>query len=144
MQHLELGIEEYIGADIVRDLIGRHQQEFGSRQRKFVALDLTADELPQVDVILCRDCLSHFSYEDAFKALRNFKTSGSRYLLTTTYTQREINVDIATGGWRPLDLQLQPFNFPAPLAVLIENCSEGNGALADKSLGLWDLAELPV
>jgi hypothetical protein len=143
MQHVELGVEEYIGADIVRDLIGRHQQEFGSQGRKFVAIDITADEVPQVDVILCRDCLSHLSYEDVFKVLRNFKTSGSRYLLTTTYTQREINVDIATGGWRPLDLQLQPFNFPAPLQVLIENCSEGNGQLADKSLGLWELARLP-
>src|SRR5215216_1462982 len=139
MQHVELGIEEYIGADIVRDLIGRHQQEFGNHGRKFIAIDITADELPQVDVILCRDCLSHLSYEDAFKALRNFKMSGSRYLLTTTYTRREINVDIATGGWRPLDLQLQPFNFPAPLQVLVENCSEGNGQLADKSLGLWEL-----
>jgi len=32
--------------------------------------------------------------------------------------RREINVEIASGGWRPLDLQLQPFNFPAPLQVL--------------------------
>ena len=142
MQHVDLGVEEYIGGDIVRDLIARHQQEFANQKRKFIAIDVTADELPRVDVILCRDCISHFSYEDAFKAFRNFKRSGSRYLLTTTYTRREINVDIATAGWRPLDLQLPPFNFPPPLQVINENCSEGNGQYADKSLGLWALADL--
>lgn len=143
MQHVELGVEEYIGADIVPDLIARHQQQFEDPGRKFIAIDLTLDELPRVDVILCRDCLTHLSYENAFKALRNFKTSGSRYLLTTTYTERQINVDIATGGWRPLDLQLPPFSFPAPLEIINENCSEGNGQYADKSLALWELVEVP-
>lgn len=64
------------------------------------------------------------------------RTPSSRYLLTTTYTERQINVESATGGWRPLDLQLPPFNFPAPLAVINENCTEGDGQYADKSFGV--------
>lgn len=145
MRHVELGIDEYIGGDIVRDLIVSHQQNFGNPHRRFIPLDVTADELPRdVDVILCRDCLVHLSYRDAFRALKNFQKSGAQYLLTTTYTEREVNVDIDTGGWRPLDLRLPPFNFPAPLALINENCSEGNGCLADKCLGLWRIADLPL
>ena len=51
-----------------------------------------------------------------------------------------------TGDWRPLDLERDPFGFPAPLELLNERCTEGGGIFADKSLGLWrtaDLARLP-
>jgi hypothetical protein len=143
MQHVELGLEEYIGGDIVHELIERHQQNFGGHGRKFVAVDITADELPHADVILCRDCLVHFSYEDAFKAIRNFRRSGARYILTTTYTEHQNNGDITTGGWRPINLLLPPFMFPAALAVINENCTEGEGDYGSKALGLWELSEVP-
>jgi hypothetical protein len=42
-----------------------------------------------------------------------------------------------------LNLQLPPFNFPAPLRLIEENCTEDGGKYADKSLGLWRLSDLP-
>lgn len=92
-----------------------------------------------MDLILCRDCLVHFSDEDVFRALRNLARSGSRYLLTTTFPERPVNPPIRTGKWRPLILQAVPFALPPPERLINEQCTEGAGAFADKSLGLWRL-----
>jgi hypothetical protein len=41
-----------------------------------------------------------------------------------------------------LNLISAPFQLPRPLALLNEGCTEGGGAYADKSLGVWSLAEI--
>ncbi|NTV94172.1 MAG: class I SAM-dependent methyltransferase [Thiobacillus sp.] len=135
---------EYIGADIVPELIQRNQELYGDSRHRFLALDLTRDQLPTADLILARDVLVHLSFEDILAALRNIKRSGAEYLLTTTFTARPRNVDIRTGNWRPLNLQAPPFNFPEPLALINEKCTEGDGSWGDKSLGLWRVGALPA
>lgn len=99
--------------------------------------------LPKADVILCRDCLVHFSFADIELALSNFKRSGSRYLLTTSFIDWEMNADISTGGWRPLNLQASPFLFPAPMAMVDERCMHSGGIYQGKRLALWELESLP-
>lgn len=105
-------------------------------------LDLTRDRLPTVDLVLCRDCLVHLSFAQAQQALANIAASGARYLLTTTFTGRSENADIPTGKWRALNLQRPPFNLPQPLELINERCTEKDGRYADKSLGLWPVADL--
>jgi glycosyltransferase involved in cell wall biosynthesis len=138
-----LDLDEYIGADIVPDLVDEVRRRYGSAQRQFRCLDLTSDSLPQADLVLCRDALVHLSFADIAKAIANLKASGSTYLLTTTFTGRESNIDIPTGHWRPLNLERPPFSFPPPMRLIDERCTEHFGKFADKSLGLWRLAELP-
>ena len=137
-------VEQYIGLDVVSDLIVRNQHASAGLRRRFMRADLTADPLPQADVILCRDCLVHFSFQDIVRALHNFQHSGSRYVLTTTFIGRGVNDDIATGAWRPLDLQAPPFALPLPLAVVDEKCTHTGGIYRDKRLALWTLATLPT
>jgi hypothetical protein len=105
-------------------------------------LDITSDELSQADLILCRDCLVHFSFENIRKALNRIKNSGATYLLATTFTGPRTNQDIQTGCWRKVNLQAPPFNFPEPIELINEKCTEGS-AYADKSLGLWRVADIP-
>ena len=143
MQHLTLDIDRYIGADIVETIIKKNQRQFGDQTRTFCVLDLTKDELPNVDVIFCRDCLVHFSYEDFWKAIRNLKNSGTTYLLTTTFPNRGKNSNIITSGWRPLNLEIAPINFGKPIEIINEECTEGGGAFSDKSLALWRIEDLP-
>ena len=58
MQHVEFdGL--YRGADIVRELITENQARYGSDRRRFAVLDVTRDQLPASDLVLCRDCLNH-------------------------------------------------------------------------------------
>lgn len=144
MRHVKLGVREYIGVDVLRELVARNQQAFGGTQRKFLRLDLMTDVPPGADLILCRDCLVHFSIDDIFRVLRNFKRSGSKYLLTTTFVRTNRNEDIATGGWRPLNFQLPPFNFQSPFRIIDEKCTEGGGRFSDKSLGLWRIEDIRI
>ena len=143
MKTLNMKLERYIGADIVPDMIAENQKRFASDVVSFTTLDVTADELPRVDLIMCRDCLVHLPLSKAQSALRNFKRSGSRYLLTTTYPgllQRNKPL-LITGNWRPLDLTLPPFSLPAPVRVINEGCTEIEDH-PQKSLGLWDLSQV--
>src|SRR5580765_1551966 len=94
-----LPISKYLGVDVVPKIIERNRQAFGNDQRKFHCLDITNEELPKADLILCRDCLVHLSFKDALSALDNFRRSGAAYLLTTTFPACEHNLDIETGEW---------------------------------------------
>jgi SAM-dependent methyltransferase len=142
MKNVELGGVAYTGADIVREIVEKNRAEHAGRGARFECLNLVRDPLPEVDLIFCRDCLVHFSYEDIFSALRNICDSGSGYLLTTTFTDRPENWDIDTGSWRPLNLQAAPFLLPAPLRVINEECTEDGGVYADKSLALWRIEDI--
>lgn len=132
---------QYYGADIVDGLIQRNKKLYERNSRTFFVADITASVLPEVDFILCRDCLVHLSYKKIFSTLRNIRNSPIKYLLTTTFTNHS-NVDIITGNWRPLNLEAPPFNFPKPIAVFYEGNNE-NEENADKALALWSIEDIP-
>ncbi len=161
---INLPVQSYIGADIVPDVIAKHNASFANGElsvktqtmekvspkggdlegaikvrRNFIVLDITKDELPAADLMLCRDCLVHLSFADIQRFIENLKKSKIKYLLTTTFPERAENQDIATGDWRTLNLEIAPFYFPKPLKVINENCTEGNGNYKDKSLALWNV-----
>ena len=141
MKEVDLGVKRYIGADIVEALVEKDQQQYGKEGVSFQCLNLAEDKLPQVDLIFCRDCLVHLTFADAQKVIDNFRKSGSKYLLTTTFTRMDRNIDLA-GIWRPLNLQLPPFSFPEPLKLIDEKCPDCNGQFSDKHLGLWLLDDI--
>jgi len=136
-------VERYVGVDVVPELVRRNLRDHPAAGRSFVLADISRDPLPAADVVLCRDCLVHFSTRDVWATLANFRRSGSRYLLTTTFVARGANADIRTGSWQPLNLQAAPFHFPPPLELVDERCTHTGGIFRDKRLGLWELASLP-
>lgn len=144
MRYANIDIDRYIGADLISELITKNRQRYGSKNKEFMTLDIIKDDIPKVDVIMCRDCLVHFSFDHIISTLRNFKRSKSTYLLTTTYTDRLKNHNIVTGNWRPINLQLQPFNFPEPIKLIDEKCTEANGKYSDKSLALWNIDDIII
>jgi hypothetical protein len=133
--------ERYVGVDIVAPLIARVSRQHGNEHRTFLCADFTRDALPRADVILCRDALVHLSFADIRAALRNFRRSGSRYLLTTTFIAHERNQNCRTGGWRMLNLERAPFRFPPPLALVDERLLM-DGRDSGKRLALWTLESL--
>jgi hypothetical protein len=143
MSRVELAIENYIGADIVGQLVDDNHRRFGGPGRTFLQLDLTRDKLPQVDVILVRDCLVHFPLADVQRTLAHLRGSGAKWLLTTTFTARKTNDEIPLGSWRPINLQAAPLNLPPARKLLNESCTQHHGQYADKCLGLWAIEDLP-
>jgi SAM-dependent methyltransferase len=143
LSSLELGVDEYLGIDIVPSLIAKNERLFASPSIRFEVADIVNYKPAAFDLILCRDCLVHLSFADSIAALKTFLNSQCRYLLTTTFPATAQNSDIVTGGWRPLNLQAAPFFFPDPIELTNEQYSGGvDGRFSDKSLGLWDIQTL--
>ena len=141
MQYTDLAGIDYIGGDLVGELIERNQAKHARDGVGFRKIDLVNDALPTVDVILCRDCLVHLSFTDAHAALANVARYGAKWLQPTRFSSIKRNDDIVTGQWRPLNLTRPPFNFPEPAKRSAENCTETE--FADKLLGVWPIADLP-
>src|SRR5207302_6386680 len=108
MQHVDLSGVEYVGADVVPEMVAANAR-FAAANVSFRRLDVISDRLPAADLVLCRDCLPHFSLRDVRRALENIVASGSTFLLTTTFTERTYNQDIMTGDFRAIILEMKPF-----------------------------------
>ncbi len=147
MKHVDVGETVYTGGDIVADIVKINQKRFGSSTHRFVELDIVNDPLPEADMMLCRDCLIHLSFEDINRFLANLHASSIKYLLVNTYPERTKNVDIQTGQFRPVNLCLLPFSFPDPIWMIREGCgedsSENEKLYQDKSIALWPVLDLP-
>ncbi|RJQ27414.1 class I SAM-dependent methyltransferase [Candidatus Parcubacteria bacterium] len=143
MQHVDLRFVQYTGADVVEKIIEANSKSFASKPASFCTIDLLKDPIPRHDLILCRDCLVHFSFKDISKAIRNIKSSGSKFLFTTTFNFKKpkMNYDILTGEWRPINLELPPFNFLPPIFLIREN--NDHAGKNDKCMGLWRISDLP-
>ena len=114
MNHLNPDLEQYIGGDIVNEIIEANHAKYGSHKRRFIPMDLCTDTLPAADLILCRDGLVHLSNEDVLAALKTISRIEGGYFLTTHFIDHRENRNIATGQWRPINLTAAPFNLAPP------------------------------
>lgn len=142
MQYVDIGDIKYIGVDIVNEIIRRNAKKFGSKTRKFAYKNIIHDKLPAADLILIRDCWVHLSSKDVFSCVNNLKKSKIKYVLTTSFTDMFSNSELEN-IWRPINLEHPPFNFPKPIEIINEGCTEDNGIYKDKSLVLWEISSLP-
>jgi hypothetical protein len=105
---------EYLGSDIVTDLIILNKKKYENNKIKFSKLDIRIDKLPKFDLMICRDTLFHFSYNDIFLFFNNFLSSKIKYILLTSHLNSEYkfeNKDITTGDFRKICFFSKPFNF---------------------------------
>jgi hypothetical protein len=124
MKHLLPNIDvDYIGGDIVLPLIESLNVKYKTHNITFIHIDLTKDPFPKSDLMICRDCLFHLSFEDTKSVLHNFVASGIPYLLTTTHkiNNEFVNRNIPTGDFRVINLFAPPYNFPPNPLVSIDD-----------------------
>jgi hypothetical protein len=143
MRHLLSEVDVgYIGGDIVRPLIESHNSKYKSDRISFIHIDLTKDDFPGADLMICRDCLFHLSFEDIRSVLKNFVASGIPYLLTSTHKNNAgfSNRDIRTGDFRLIDLYSAPFHFPTQPLAAIEDWVAPH---AERQMCLWRLYAFP-
>ncbi|MCC6691659.1 MAG: class I SAM-dependent methyltransferase [Bacteroidia bacterium] len=139
MKEVKWDIEKYIGADIVPELINGNNKKYKNDKILFATLNLLEDKLPDADIIFCRDCLVHLSFDDIAKAFANIKNSNIKYILTTTFPNIDTNENIITGRWRRLDFRKEPFNLQPPFLVIEEN---NRTDMDRKCMGLWEVKSL--
>jgi len=106
---------EYNGYDVNRVLIERNQGFYSESKSKFNHFDFVFQTLPYADLIICRDGFQHLPEKYIIQSLYNFRNSGSKYLISTTYPSVEVNIDPYTKetkgwGYREINLCMAPFN----------------------------------
>jgi hypothetical protein len=139
MKNVDLSGIMYVGGDIVEEIVISNKKHT-SKNISFEVVNIVTDPLKKVDLIIIRDCLVHFSFDQIKSTLDNVCNSNSKYLLTTTFINKTENYDIKTGAWRPLNLQAHPFNLPDPNFIIYEH--RGDAEWGDKALALWDIEKI--
>ncbi len=135
----KIPLERYIGADLIPELIhARRQKHLNLPGIAFEVMDIRNAVFEKFDLVLVRDCFTHFCYEDIMTAIRQVKQSGSTYLLTSHYPRifRNNGATSTQYNWHRLNLTFSPYNFPPPLEIIEDQPHKG------KYLGLWRIAEL--
>jgi hypothetical protein len=134
---------KYMGFDINDDAILRNQESYP--ELEFSSFNMVTQILPAVDLIICRDCLFHMPNSFVIETLKNFKSSGSLYLLSTTQTWLEANYELNSeelkneAGNKPINLSIAPFSLGSPIELHDENVPGCFHCSRIRSLGLWKL-----
>ncbi|MDI9847739.1 methyltransferase domain-containing protein [Rhodoblastus sp. 17X3] len=109
---------KYTGFDTVAKLIERNQATFSSEDVAF-RIFKPGDDLPEADLILCKDVFQHLSNSLIRQYLDLFKARAKFLLITNDEwpAENQTNFDIQDGGWRPIRLDLSPFYEVAPVIL---------------------------
>lgn len=104
---------DYLGLDVVPEVVERNGARFGSRGVRFSVLDGRQEALPAGDLLLAKDVLQHWPNADV-SAFLGRALAQYRYCLITNDVESvhwtgPANQDIALGEWRTLDLESAPF-----------------------------------
>ncbi|NPC57392.1 class I SAM-dependent methyltransferase [Caenimonas soli] len=139
MRLVDLEGIDYVGVDVVPEVIAKNQAAYAAAGVRFKVADITRDDLPSADLILCRDCWVHLSFRDAASILENFRRCGATWLLVSNSPQISENKNQLTGlSWRYLNLHQPPFNFPAGLEARKDHYDDHGFQIT-----LWRIADLP-
>jgi hypothetical protein len=137
MRHVE-GDFDYLGIDVVPQLIDANSSAYANDRRRFICMDATRSVICPGDVAVCREVLFHLSFRDGLQLLRNIKTAGFKYVLLTNDKSVWFNSDIRNGDFRLINLFKAPYRFPEPLRELTDDKVHGGRVIA-----VWPGTALP-
>jgi len=114
MQYLDLSGVQYIGVDIVEQVVAENKERFARPGVDFRVSDITKDPLPSATLMLCRDVILHLPYMAIADLFENISKSEIDYILISSHVV-PINRDLAVpGAARLVNLTAAPFDFPRP------------------------------
>ena len=106
---IDWGGASYLGVDIAPDVIAALRNEHEAGQIRFQVGDIT-DELPAADLLISKDVLQHLSNALVRKFIRNNLRKGKYKWVILTNDRGSGNRDVASGGYRAIDLAAPPFD----------------------------------
>jgi 2-polyprenyl-3-methyl-5-hydroxy-6-metoxy-1,4-benzoquinol methylase len=120
MRHFDFKDIKYFGIDIVSFIIDDNIKTYSNNNIKFAQSNLIDFKLSeQFDLIILKDVLQHLSNANILKILNNIKNA-KRIILVNDYIQH--NIDSIDGGYRPLNLNNDPFNFNCETIFVFNSC----------------------
>jgi len=136
MQHTNIsGLERYIGWDVEPEQVAINDDEFGGVwgdgvDVRFECVNiLDRPQIPDVDLIWCRDLMIHLPTPQNQRIVQLFRDSGVKYLAASTapwVTSNEFQYDEEghdgrPGYWcHPVNLEIAPFGLTNVLARMNE------------------------
>gem|GEM_PF-5622313 len=128
---------EYMGIDLCRAhlarAIGRDPRAgCAPKAQMFTLADIETANFPPIDAVMCRDFFQHLRTDAVLKILAKLERSRVKWLLATSF-DNEKNEEIGPEGFRPLNLQAEPFNLAKPEHAIED--PPGSGRI----LGAWRL-----
>lgn len=131
LAHADLDmLESYVGCDILPEVIDANQRLQGHRGNVLFALkDVVSAPLPACDAILCRNLLFLMPAADGLAAIANFRASGARWLIASTWPG---STEADSGEIETLtDLGIAATGLDEPVAMLADT--------PGMSMGIWSL-----
>lgn len=111
-QHVDWNGIQYIGYDVVKSIVDADTEHFGTDSIKFIHSDGIATDLPEADLLVCKDVLQHLTNEQICQFIKQFPKFS--YCLITNdvdpSTLTSVNSDTPIGGYRSVDLSQPPFS----------------------------------
>lgn len=134
---MDWGDASYLGVDIASDVIAAVRNKHETDKIKFQVGDIT-DELPAADLLISKDVLQHLSNELVHKFIRNNLRTGKYKWVILTNDRGSENRDVASGGYRAIDLAAPPFEVRGLVDLPIKFGDE-----TSKVTSLLDLTQQP-
>ena len=134
---IDWGNASYLGVDIASDVIAAARKRYETDKIKFQVGDIT-DELPAADLLISKDVLQHLSNELVHKFIRNNLRKGKYKWVILTNDRGTGNRDVASGGYRAIDLAAPPFEVRGLVDLPIKFGDE-----TSKITSLLDLTQQP-
>jgi len=150
MPETDISGVEYLGADIVPELVAANAAAHSRDGVRFEVLDITSSPLPPSDLFMCRDCLFHLKFWLRWAFFENFAASDGKYLMTTVdhvHRNRRLR---RNGDFYRFDPRLAPFNLPEPLELVPENhetippdhAADPARSKKYRSMGIWSIDQI--
>ena len=106
---------DYLGVDIVEELIINNKKKYQSKNINFQTCDIIDFKTNKYfDLIIIRDLFIHIKNNDIIKILDNLKLMNVKYIALNTYSDI-INNDVVVGQHRKVNLLKEPFNLDKPI-----------------------------
>jgi SAM-dependent methyltransferase len=118
MKTVNLSGIQYMGVDIVEQLVTTLQKQFTDDSVFFQQLDCTVDPPETADLWLARDFCSVLNFQQILHFFQKFLESKSKYIALTSIDTPKQNVDSIPGNSRPLNMRSSPFHLPEPIVTL--------------------------
>ena len=110
----------YVGVDIVKPLIVRNDTYYSNRKINFFCDDITVNlaryNVP--DLLVMRDFLFHIPFSDIDSVFQSVKIMNPKFFAVTNHPECNVNTDIIPGGFRELNLSLEPFKLDVGKSVM--------------------------
>lgn len=120
MRHFNFENVEYLGLDIVTNVIDYNKKYYSKNNVKFNESNIITFSTSNVyDLVILKEVLQHLSNDNIIKLLNNI-TYAKKILIVNDIAEE--NVDCINGGYRPINLNKHPFNLKCNTIFEYNSC----------------------